>query len=184
MESFLKIIQKDISRYSSSYSMSSPRIFSRNLINQKIWAIAIYRFGHWACFSCSTPLINVIFKFIYIFLNKAIVEILLGLYIPAQCQIGGGLYLAGFLGLVINPNVKIGENCTIGHGVVIGTAGDGTPRAPEIGDNVYIGAGAVLLGGIKIGDNVRIGANSVVIHDVPSDVTVAGVPSKIVRRKK
>ena len=184
MKLLLNMIQRDISRYSESYPRTGVRVFFTHLINQKIWAIIIYRFGHWACFSHPIPILKIILKPVYIILNKIIVEILLGLYLPAQCEIGGGLYLGGFGGLVVNPGVKIGEHCTLGHGVVIGTAGDGTPKAPQIGNNVFIGAGAVVLGGIRVGDNVRIGANSVVIHDVPSDTTVAGVPAKIVKQRK
>lgn len=66
---------------------------------------------------------------------------------------------------------KIGCNCTILHNVTIGAGRGG---APTIGDNVYIGAGAIIIGDIKIGDNVKVGAGAVVFKDVPSNSTVVG----------
>lgn len=70
----------------------------------------------------------------------------------------------------------IGENTAIYQNVTIG--GRGRSGCPVIGKNVFIGAGAVIMGGITIGDNARIGANAVVIHDVPDNSTAVGVPAR------
>jgi len=72
-----------------------------------------------------------------------------------------------------------GNDIVIAPDVVIG--GRGQPGAPVIGDNVLIGAGACLLGPVTIGRNVKIGANAVVTSDVPPNVTVVGVPARIVQ---
>ena len=80
--------------------------------------------------------------------------------------------------ILVNGNSKIGENCVlhINTGLV---AGGRTDEAPTLGNNVIVGIGAVLLGGIKIADNVAIGANSVVNKDVLEEgIAVAGVPAK------
>ena len=77
--------------------------------------------------------------------------------------------------------IKIGENCWINQQVVIGYTNE--TDIPTIGNNVDIHAGAKILGRVKVGDNATIGANSVVIEDVPPDVTVMGVPAKIIWRK-
>jgi len=177
---FLSNFKEDIKRYMPDGKINA-RILIRLLMNRSLMAIAVYRFGHWCCFNNKNIIIKWPLKFIYFFLYKILVEFIFGLYMPAECQIGKGMYIGGFCGLVINPATKIGNHCTIGHGVVIGTAADGTPRAPSIGNNVFIGAGAVVLGGIKVGNNVRIGANAVVVKSVPNDVTVAGVPAVIVK---
>lgn len=101
-------------------------------------------------------------------------------------DIAGGLCVghAEAGGIVINGACKIGKNCNIHHGVTIGAKhralGAGKTGAPEIGDNVYIGPGAKVIGGIKIGNNVAIGANAVVVHDVPDNAVVGGVPAKII----
>ena len=84
----------------------------------------------------------------------------------------------GLNGIVISHNAKIGSNCTIFHQVTIG---EGNGGAPTIGNNVLIGAGAKIIGGIKIGDNVKIGAGCVVSKDVPDNSTVVSAPNRIIR---
>lgn len=90
--------------------------------------------------------------------------------------IGTGLCLPHPYGIIINHFAVIGRNATIFHQVTIGVNPHhgGHDRAPVIGDNVFIGAGAKIMGPIKIGDNVRIGANAVVTKDVPDNATVVG----------
>lgn len=85
----------------------------------------------------------------------------------------------GLNGIVISHFATIGKNCTIFHQVSI--AQNEFNQAPTIGNNVLIGAGAKLIGNITIGDNINIGANAVVVHDVPSNCTVVGIPAKIVK---
>lgn len=101
-------------------------------------------------------------------------------------SIGEGLYVGHAVGggIIINGLAKIGKNCNIHHGVTIGvrkrSASGLTTGVPEIGDNVYIGPGAKVFGGIKIGNNVAIGANAVVTRDVPDNAVVGGVPAKVI----
>lgn len=100
--------------------------------------------------------------------------------IPPECQIGRGSDFAhAALGVCINGDVKIGENCTILQNVTIGARD--TRGCPTVGDNVFIGAGAVILGNVLIGNNVNIGANAVVINSVPDHATVVGIPAKPIR---
>ena len=101
------------------------------------------------------------------------------LYIWTQ-DIGGGLFIQHGFATVIAAN-KMGKHCFVNQQVTIGYKGD---KAPIIGDNVTVTCGAKILGGISIGNNVTVGANSVVVKDVPPDVTVAGIPSKIIRYKE
>ena len=75
----------------------------------------------------------------------------------------------GLYGIIISHNAIVGSNCTIFHQVTIG---EGKGGAPKIGDNVFIGAGAKIIGGITVGNNVRIGANCVVDQDIPDSATV------------
>lgn len=75
----------------------------------------------------------------------------------------------GIKGVIIAGGAKIGKNVYISHQVTIGRSKN---EAPVIGDNVYIGPGAKIFGGIKIGNNVRIGANCVVFQDIPDNATV------------
>lgn len=94
-------------------------------------------------------------------------------------NIGGGLCIIHGFGLVINPDCVIGENCTVLHGVTLGYTDSGTPI---IGNNVYIGCGASVIGGVLIGDNVRIGAGTIVCKDVPDNATVVGASMRIIQK--
>jgi serine O-acetyltransferase len=104
-----------------------------------------------------------------------------GISIPSETSIGAGFYIGHSGGIVVNPRARIGRNCNIHQGVTIAQANRG-PRegAPVIGDGVWIGPGATLVGAITIGDNVVIGPNSVVIDDVPADAVVASPRALIV----
>lgn len=87
------------------------------------------------------------------------------------------------MGVVIGAGSEIGKNTIIRQNVTIGGKNvNGQFVCPIVGDNVMIGAGAVLLGKIRIGNNVQIGANSVVLDDVPDNVTVVGAPARIVNK--
>ena len=123
---------------------------------------------------------SLVFKEKSIIASK-VIEVVAGISIPFSAEIGAGFYIGHFGGIIISPKAKIGGNCTLGTGVVIGTRGFGDEGVPVIGNNVYIGVGAKILGGIKIGNNVRIGANAVVIDGVPDNATVVGVPAKVVK---
>lgn len=103
----------------------------------------------------------------------------LGLAVPRNVC-GPGLSIAHFGGVIINTKSQIGRNCRIHSGTNIGEA-DG--RAPVIGDNVYIGPGAKLVGSIRVGDGAVIGANAVVVKDVPPRVTVGGIPARVISER-
>ena len=105
----------------------------------------------------------------------------LGFSIP--CNVfGPGLSIPHYGTIVVNPNAKIGANCRLHVGVNIGASG-GNPEAPQIGDNVYIGPGAILFGNINIANNVTIGANATVNKTCDVEyVVLAGSPAQIVKK--
>ena len=102
-----------------------------------------------------------------------------GCVIGAKADFGAGLVLMHPVGIVINGRVTGGSNITIESGVVIG---DEKGRSPRLGNNVFIGAGAKIIGDVRIGDNVNIGANAVVIRDVPDNSTAVGIPARIITK--
>ncbi|MHB8075402.1 MAG: serine O-acetyltransferase [Desulfosporosinus fructosivorans] len=114
---------------------------------------------------------KIYFNFLKFKLMK--LSINLGFTIPRHV-FGPGLSIAHWGSIVVHPDVRVGKNCRIHSAVNIGVFNG---KCPTIGDNVYI-PGAKLFGGITIGDNVTIGANAVVNKDVPSNVTVGGIPAK------
>jgi serine O-acetyltransferase len=85
------------------------------------------------------------------------------------------------MGVVIHRRAVIGQNCEIAHHVTIGGRG-GFEHVPIIGNDVFIGAGAKILGPITIGDGATIGANAVVLQDVPEHSVAAGIPARIIKR--
>jgi serine O-acetyltransferase len=92
-------------------------------------------------------------------------------------NIDGGLYIPHPVGTVIGVK-QMGRNCSVIAAVTIGMREEWA--FPTIGDNVFIGAGARVLGDICIGDNAKVGANAVVLHDVPATETVVGAPARVV----
>lgn len=139
-------------------------------------AVLIYRFTH------------VLYKMRLFVLARVISQIarsLTGIEIHPGAKIGKGLFIDHGMGVVIGETAEVGDNVTIYHGVTLGGTGkDKGKRHPTIGNNVVIGAGAKILGPINVGDNVKVGANAVVLKDVPDNVTVVGIPAKIVRNKE
>ncbi len=93
---------------------------------------------------------------------------------------GPGFVLIHSMGVVINGQVRGGRNILVEHQVTIGAEGR---RAPSIGNGVFLGAGAKILGAVVVGDGARVGANAVVVKDVPPHSTVVGIPARVVRQR-
>ncbi|MGB4813107.1 MAG: serine acetyltransferase [Methylophilaceae bacterium] len=144
---------------------------------QGFWVMLVYRFGRWR-YGVQPAILRKIFSFTYKILYK-FVQIITGIELPCEVEVGKNFIIDHFGGIVISGYAKLGDNCRIRNGVVIGLKNVEELGAPEIGNNVDIGAGAKVLGKIKIGSNVLIGANAVVITDVPDNAIAVGVPAKI-----
>jgi serine O-acetyltransferase len=95
-------------------------------------------------------------------------------------EFGPGFVLIHASGTVINGSVRGGSRIYIEHQVTIGAE---NRVSPVIQDDVFIGAGARVIGNVKVGSHARIGANAVVVRDVPAYSTVAGVPARVVRQR-
>lgn len=107
-----------------------------------------------------------------------------GIEIHPGAVIGEGFFIDHGAGVVVGETAIVGDNVTLFQGVTLGGTGKEVgKRHPTIEDNVVIGAGAKVLGNIRVGAGSLIGAGSVVIHDVPPDSTVVGVPGLVVKRK-
>src|SRR5262249_16450079 len=103
-----------------------------------------------------------------------------GCIIGRGADFGPGFVLIHSLGVVINGSVRGGAGVKIEHQVTIGAE---RRQSPVIGNDVFIGAGAKIVGSVTVGDGARVGANAVVVHDVPPHTTVVGIPAKVVRRR-
>lgn len=125
---------------------------------------------------------NSVLRYWYAYRHKKLGR-MLGITIPIN-TCGAGLSIAHIGTIVINGEARIGENCRIHVCVNIGAAAQDSSSVPVLGDNCYIGPGAKLYGGITLGNNVAIGANSVVNKSFESDCVIAGVPAKVISKKK
>lgn len=136
-------------------------------------AIVFYRISHFL-FEKNLKILSILIKNISIRLT--------GCDIGTGTRIGKRLRIGHPVSIVISGECEIGEDFTIQGGVVLGTKNDEVGMYPIIGNNVYIGAGAKILGGINIGNNVIIGANSVVLEDVKDNCIVGGIPAKLIKK--
>lgn len=109
-------------------------------------------------------------------LNSAFCHCIIG----RGAEFGPGLVLVHSNGVVINGRVRGGSDIIIEHQVTIGAE---RRQSPSIGDGVFLGAGAKVIGPITIGDGARIGANAVVVDDIPPHCTAVGIPARVVRRR-
>lgn len=133
--------------------------------------VIIYRFGN-IIHRCGFRKIGLVVSWV----NR----LMFATWIPSSCSIGRNLSLGYWgLGVVIHSKTKIGNNCTIAQNVTIARKGE-INDVPVIGDDVYIGAGACILGAVKIGDRAIVGANSVVTKDVAAHSIVAGIPARVI----
>lgn len=127
---------------------------------------------------------NIVLRVIGKILRK-IVHLTYGIEIHPSAIIGERLLISHIGHVVIGKGVHIGANVTILHFCTLGVAGSGDNRGyPVIGDNVYLGVGAVVIGTIRIGDDVTIGASSVVTKNIPDRAICAGNPARILRYKE
>ena len=102
-----------------------------------------------------------------------------GCVIGRGADFGPRFVLIHSIGVVINTEVRGGSDVYVEHQVTIGAE---KGEAPVLGNNVFVGAGAKLLGGVRIGSNVKIGANAVVLDDIPDNSTAVGIPARVVGR--
>lgn len=132
-------------------------------------AVILFRMGEF----CARNYLGVISLLIYK-ISPMFTQAIIG----RGARIGPGFIINHSNGVVINGKVVAGRNLNIDHQVTIGVRGQ---AYPVLGDNVFIGCGAKILGGVKIGSNVRIGANAVVVKDIPDNATAVGIPAKVVK---
>lgn len=104
-----------------------------------------------------------------------------GMFIPYDTPIGLGFYIGHCGDIHFNARAQVGHNCNISQGVTLGQANRGGNKGyPTIGNGVYIGPGAKIVGAVRVGNNVAIGANCVVTKDVPDNAVVVGIPGRVI----
>jgi serine O-acetyltransferase len=173
----------DMARYGGGRRAWSPA-FIRSLITEGyshpgILAIVVYRFGQWVSYRCRIPIVRQICELYYYYLFTW-VRFTLQIELPRSTAIDGGLRIDHFGGIIINSQAVAGKNFTITHGVLLGETDTGVP---VLGDNVSLGVGARVIGGITLGNYVQVGCGAVVTKSFSDGAVVAGVPAKLLRYK-
>jgi serine O-acetyltransferase len=147
---------------------SLTTVLGKLALSLRVQAVVLFRIGQSA--HQLTPLLGAVVRYFN--------QVLTGADIALDAEIGPGLVLYHPSGVVIGPHCRLGRRCTIMQGVTLGGGPDGSPR---LGDHIYVGPGAQIIGGIEIGSYAKIGANAVVLKDIPAHAFAVGVPA-VVRR--
>lgn len=142
------------------------------LLTDGTMAMVWYRLMQWSRRYRLTPLEMLFNKINTMFCNCII---------GRGAEFGPGLVFIHATGIVINGAVRGGSNIHLEHQVTIGAE---RRQAPVLGNDIFVGAGARILGSITVGDGAKVGANAVVVKDVPAHSTVVGIPAQVVRQRE
>lgn len=151
-------------RVISCEKIRAVRLIAAVLKDERLWPIVAYRYK-------DLPLVGFFFKLVLIFSR-----IFMGVKLAGTIEPGFSIGHASCI--FFNKNIVIGRDVRINQGVTIAGRGNGYPY---LCDNVHVSAGAKILGPVRIGKNAHVGANAVVLHDVPDNSTVVGIPARLVR---
>ena len=168
--SLLQLIRSDIrAKAHWLYDSVTTKTICKTLLTDGTFAMLMYRLMQ-ASQRCRLGVLAMVFNKLNVVLGQCI--------IGRGAEFGPALVLIHSQGIVINTTVRAGQNVCIEHQVTIGAE---KQLAPVLGDDIFIGAGAKILGAVCIGSNVKIGANAVVTKDVPAGATVVGIPARVIK---
>lgn len=172
---------EDLDVYAYRLRLPKWAAFLMIFIFPATWPIGVYRFGSWIFKNSEIKILKILY--VPYFILKRLTELFTGIQISHKAEIGSGFFIGHMGGIVINDSC-IGKNASLHQNVTVGNAGRGEKHGnPTLGDGVYFGAGAAVIGKIQIGNNVMIGANAVVVKSAPDNVVLGGVPAEIINYK-
>jgi serine O-acetyltransferase len=164
-------LREDYRRYQRMHATSGLRGLLEIATTYGFIAVAVYRYGRWTR-TIEPRLLSLPFKLVYRVMN-VFVELVFGISVSTNGAIGPGFYIGHFGAIFLHCDA--GRNLSIGQDTTIGYKGAGKSTGfPKLGDDVYVGTGARILGDIRVGDGSLIGANTVVTKDVPPRTRVVG----------
>src|SRR5689334_9732400 len=148
--SMKRAIYADYRRYRATGTRSWGAVV---FFMQGFWAACIYRVAHYVYKNVRVPIVRPLLTRLLAVAYKFI-EIVTSISIPPDCEIGEGLYIGHFGPIILNSGVRIGRNCNLSQGITLGLAGRGEKRGcPTLGDRVYVGTNAIIIGKITVGDD-------------------------------
>jgi serine O-acetyltransferase len=168
----LQLIATDLRRKAAwCYERQDLASLLKVLLTDGTAAMILYRLMQWSRRWRLFPLELLLNK-----LNAVCCNCIIG----RGAEFGPGFVLIHSTGVVINGGIRAGSNVYLEHQVTIGAE---RRKTPLLGNDVFIGAGAKIIGAVSIGDGAKVGANAVVVEDVPPYCTVVGIPARVVRRR-
>ena len=175
-EPFLESFRKDLERY----LVYRGRVGALALVRMAfavdgLWALAAYRLRRAGRVGWAWPLrfAGAVLAFF--------VRLWSGIWLDPEAEIAPGLYIGHYGSIYVGPGVRIGRFSSIGQMCHLSASLGG--GAPRIGQRVYLGVGAKVIGPVEIGDDAAVGANAVVLEDVPPSAVVAGNPAQVISHK-
>jgi len=170
MQSLKQLVASDLrAKAQWCYGSTTWKASLKTLFTDGTAAMIWYRLMQWARRWRLLPL-----EMLFNKLNAVSCNCIIG----RGAEFGPGFVLIHSTGIVINGQVRGGTHVYLEHQVTIGAE---RALSPRLGDHVFVGAGAKIVGPVTIGSGARIGANAVVVHDVPAGATAVGIPAKVVR---
>jgi len=164
----MKHLMADLKYKQSVFARDGNEVsFVKIILSDGTLANVLYRLTQF----CARSKVTLILALIFQYLNKLLNQCVIGI----RADFGPGLVLMHPVGVIINSKVSGGERIVIESGVVIG---DEKGVSPVLGDDLFIGAGAKIVGGLRVGNGTKIGANAVVVKDVADGDVVGGIPAR------
>jgi serine O-acetyltransferase len=174
MKTALQLLKDDLYEKARwCYRSDSPKAIAKTLATDGTSAMIFYRLMQGAR-DLQSPALEMLFNKLNVALNACV--------IGRGAVFGPGFVLVHAHGVVVSGKVRGGARVHLEHQVTLGDNGSG--GCPVLGDDVYVGAGAKVIGAVAIGDRAKVGANAVVVHDVERDTTVVGIPARAVRWRR
>jgi serine O-acetyltransferase len=152
------------------YESRSAGAVAKVLLTDGTAAMVWYRLMQWSHRRRLWPLAMLFNKLNTVFCNCVI---------GRGAEFGERFVLIHATGVVLNGSVRGGAGVKLEHQVTVGAE---RRQSPELGDDVFIGAGAKIIGPVRVGSGAKVGANAVVVHDVPDGCTVVGIPARVIRK--
>ena len=174
-------LREDLRRYGSGTHQQIRAI----LLIPPVWAIIGYRFARWVNTARLPGPIRKLMRILATLTNLWI-GVATNIELPPEAVIGPGLFIAHTGYIVLGPGVVMGHHCTLTQGVTIGHGAggnDSTFECPSIGNRVYVGPGAAIIGPLTIGDDSLIGVNAVVTRSIPPRAVALGNPARVMSLK-
>ncbi len=178
-----ELLREDVGRYIDLDTRPSRLAILRALLqNEGVWPLFAYRLGRCLMVQRGRGLSRLWVWALWCvqFVLETASRLLWDIRLDLAADIGPGFYVGHFKSIYVGQGVRIGSHCNIGQMCFVAATPEG---APVIGDRVYLGVGAKVLGPLRVGDDAALGANAVVLEDVPASAVVVGNPARVVSMK-